>query len=362
MAAASETGTPQVSIIIPARNEEVSLPLCLESLAGQSGTSFEIIVVDDGSTDHTADVALGFPGVKRLAAAPLPTGWSGKCGAIMTGVNIARGEWLLLTDADTVHLPGSLAAAVREANQRKVDLLSYSPAQKIHGFWQSAIMPVIYAELATHYRPKDVSDPNSPRAAANGQYILVKRETYLMLGGHARVAATLLEDVALATNFKRARRPIFFRYGGDRVRTRMYRTFAEMRDGWTRNLTLLFPATLELAMLRLTEFFLIACSGLVLILEASRGNFGRAVAAGGVGILFAGLFWSRIRKAHFPLLCEIAAPIGLPAFAWLLWRSRRAHQQGQVSWKGRVYGGEQNGPAPLVQIAPAGTVQQRTLK
>ena len=104
-------------------------------------------------------------------------------------------------------------------------------------------MPVIFAELAAQYRPSQVSDPNSPAAAANGQYILVTREAYDAIGGHAAVATSLLEDVELARAIKQSGRKIFFRYGGDAVRTRMYRSFPQLREGWTKNLAILFPVS-----------------------------------------------------------------------------------------------------------------------
>ncbi len=186
---------PAVTVIVPARNEEACLGACLESLAGQTGISFEVIVVDDGSTDRTRAIAEFFPVVKVVEAPPLPANWIGKNNALASGAKSARGKWILFTDADTVHLPGSLAHSVAEAGTRGVALLSYSPEQEVIGFWEKAVMPVIFAELATTYRPSEVSDPASPAAAANGQYVLITREAYEAIGGHAAVADKLLEDV-----------------------------------------------------------------------------------------------------------------------------------------------------------------------
>src|ERR1700758_3561356 len=163
----------EVSVIVPARNEEASLGACLESLAGQTGVGFEIIVADDGSNDRTRQIALSFPGVQVVDPGTPPDGWTGKNHAITAAVRQARGEWLLFTDADTVHLPGSLAPALSEAKGQRVGVLSYSPEQEVHGLWEKAVMPVIFAELAATYRPSQVSDRSSPAAAANGQYMLV---------------------------------------------------------------------------------------------------------------------------------------------------------------------------------------------
>ncbi len=238
-------GQPQVSIIIPARNEEASLGSCLESLVAQTGIPFEIIVVDDHSTDRTREIAQSFSGlrsaVRVIEAGPLPAGWTGKNNAVAAGAREARGEWLLFTDADTVHLPGSLAAALSEARENQADLLSYSPEQIAVTFWEMAVLPVVFAELARQYPPSKVSDPNSPEAAANGQYILIRREAYDAVGGHAAIAFEILEDVALARAVKASGRKIRFRYAATRVRTRMYRNFRQLREGWTKNLALLFP-------------------------------------------------------------------------------------------------------------------------
>jgi glycosyltransferase involved in cell wall biosynthesis len=329
---------PVVSLIVPARNEESCLGACLQSLSGQAGVSFEIIVVDDGSIDRTPEIARSFPAVRVVDPGPLPPGWTGKNNALVAGAKEARGEWLLFTDADTVHRAGSLARSVAEARERGAALLSYSPEQEVHGIWEKAIMPVIFAELASTYRPSEVSDPASPAAAANGQYILISREAYDAVGGHAAVATSLLEDVVLARAVKASGRKLFFRYGGDAVRTRMYRSFAQLREGWTKNLVLLFRSPVELALLRLTEFVLIVGSvGLTVVWGVIRGRTWTSAAIGILSVILAGFLLKRIRKANFSWDTNCLALIGLPVFSYLLFRSRIAHQKGSVSWKGRHY-------------------------
>jgi glycosyltransferase involved in cell wall biosynthesis len=345
VAARSEVSVPVVSIIVPARNEEECLGACLRSLVQQTGVGFEVVLVDDGSTDRTREIAESFPGAQLMDAGPLPAGWSGKNNALTAGVRQAKGEWLLFTDADTVHRPGSLARALAEARAQGAALLSYSPEQEVHGFWERAVMPVIFAELAERYRPAEVSDPRSPVAAANGQYLLVSREAYEAVGGHAAIAGDLLEDVALARAVKRSGRKIFFRFGGDAVRTRMYRSFAQLREGWTKNLALLFPSPLRLGLLRLMEFGLIAGSAVV---AGRLGSKSRPVPAIAVGLLCAtlyGVFLKRIRKAHFSWSSNALAVIGLPMFSYLLLRSTVAHREGKVSWKGREYSRRPAGPS-----------------
>lgn len=246
---------------MPARNEEACLGACLESLLAQKDVDFEVIVVDDASTDCTRAIAESFSRVRVIVAPALPPGWSGKCNAAQAGADQARGEWLLFTDADTVHFPGSLARALDEAREHRADLLSYSPRQDVHGILQRGLMTVVFAELASTYRPAEVCDPASLVAAANGQFLLVRRNVYDRTGGHAAVAQTLLEDVALAQGVKRGGGRLRFRYAPDALETRMYRSFSAMWEGWTKNLALLFPDSLQLAASRGIEF-LLAAAGL----------------------------------------------------------------------------------------------------
>jgi len=339
------------SVVVPARNEEASLDACLRSLIAQSGVDFEIVVVDDDSSDRTRQIALSFPGVRVIDAPPLPQGWVGKNNALVAGAEAARGEWLLFTDADTVHLPGSLARAIAEARHRGAALLSYSPRQEVHGLLQSAVMPVIFAELATTYRPSRISDPASGAAAANGQYLLITRAAYGAVGGHRAVASSLLEDVALARSVKASGRKIFFRYAGDAVHTRMYRSFSQLAEGWTKNLALLFPSPLRLAVLRLTEFVLILGSAALALSCGLRGQLRPAVVAAIVCATLYAFFLRRIGRAHFAWYATILSLAGLPLFSYLLRRSVISHRNGAVTWKGRTYAQSGSAGAALKESA-----------
>ena len=311
---------PDVSVLVPARNEEASLGACLQSLVTQTGVEYEVIVIDDGSSDRTREIAESFAGVQVIPAGPLPPGWTGKNNALVAGASVARGEWLLFTDADTVHLPGSLARALAEARHGKADLLSYSPEQLVRSFAERVVMPVVFAELAMEYPPAKVRDQNSGIVAANGQYMLVRRAAYDAAGGHAAVAGEILEDVALAKAFRRSGLLVYFRYGGDAVRARMYRNWSQLRDGWTKNLALLFPRPRRRAAMLVAWWLLmwitlpIPLLGLALFVRIHRAHFGR---------------WNT----------RIAITFGPPVFAYLLLRSQRAHAGGTVRWKGRTYPG-----------------------
>src|SRR3984957_14304221 len=354
----------KVSVIVPARNEEASLGACLGSLVAQTGLPFEIIVVDDHSTDRTHEIATSFQGVQVVKAGPLPEGWTGKNNAITTGARHAQSQWLLFTDADTVHLPGSLAAAVKEAEENGVEMLSYSPEQIAVTFWEMATLPVVFAELARQYPPAKVSDPASPLAAANGQYILIRRAAYDAVGGHAAVAHDILEDVALARAVKTSGHRIRFRYAPTAVRTRMYRNYHQLRDGWTKNLALLFPNPGWLAVKTVALWVLgwgvlvapfVMLLGDILIkhipslawlhnlLFSVLLSFERGLKYWWIALLMLtnGRNFVRLRRANFDLAMEwLGAIFGMPMFAYLLLRSKRAHSNHRVFWKGRTYGAE----------------------
>ena len=325
-----------VSVIVPARNEEANLAGCLHTLVGQDGISYEVIVVDDHSTDRTSEIAESFA-VRVIMADPLPEGWSGKCNAAWSGAKIAKGKWLLFTDADTRHSSVSIVRGVQEATEQRSDLLSYSPRQEVHGFAEHALMPVIFAELARTYRPQEVRDPNSAVAAANGQYLLIRRKAYDAIGGHAAVAQAILEDVELARLVKQAGYRLWFQQSAV-VSTRMYRSLPQMWEGWTKNLALLFPNPRWLALRRSVEFLLISVCILAVFNSALERDPTGLLVNGLLVTMFLLFFYRRIRLAHFEGRSNILAFFGLPLFALLLLNSYISHKGGTIRWKGRRYG------------------------
>jgi glycosyltransferase involved in cell wall biosynthesis len=347
----------ELTVIVPARNEQDCLGACLRSLVSQSedifelGRDWELMVVDDHSTDRTAkiaeEIARGSAGVTVLAAGKLEKGWTGKANAVWMAAKKARGRWLLFTDADTTHAPGALRRAIHEATRHKVGVLSYSPKQVVAGLAQRSLMPLVFCELALAYPPAKVSDPNQRIAAANGQFLLVEREAYSKLGGHASVRDKVLEDVALAFLAKRRKVGLRFRYAEDAVSTHMYRSTGAMIEGWTKNLALLFDNALALALWRALDILLLA--GLpVLAIELWNAHFAaHSVQWLGAGWVLALLwvrtvvrFYARVAKSNFPFRDCALAPLGLPFFVVLLYRSWFQHRVlKRVSWKGREYSG-----------------------
>jgi glycosyltransferase involved in cell wall biosynthesis len=342
----------ELTVIVPARNEEDCLGACLQSLVSQSeeifelGRDWELVVVDDHSSDRTREIARSFRGVTVLEAGKLESGWTGKANAVWIAARRARGKWLLFTDADTIHEPGGLRRALHEAERHHAGVLSYSPRQLVSGFAQRTLMPLIFCELALAYPPAKVSDPAQRIAAANGQFLLVEREAYRRLGGHLSVADKVLEDVQLAFMAKKRRVGLRFRYAEDAVSARMYRSTGAMIEGWTKNLALLFNNSLALAVWRALDFLLLF--GLpILAYELWDARLAaHSLEWLGAGWILALLwvrtlirFYARVAKSNFPFFDCLIAPLGLPLFVTLLYRSWFQHRiLKRVSWKGRSYG------------------------
>ena len=341
----------ELSVIIPARNEERSLPACLASLLIQSepgfalGQQWEIIIVNDDSTDKTREIAAkaaaDHAGVILLDAPPLDLsnrgGFTGKSNACWAGAQAARGRHLLFTDADTIHETNDISRSLREADRHKAVLLSYSPRQIVTGFWQRAVMPLVFSELASVYSSKQVNDPASSLAAANGQFILVERDAYFSVGGHRAIGKNILEDVALAHNIKRGPRLIRFRYAPEALSTRMYKTTSEMIEGWTKNLALLFPKPIALALWRILDLLLFfGLPALALSLYWLQPWQRSVILLLWIRTLWR--FYSRVARSHFPWFDVAISILGIPLFVYLLVRSVIQHRiKKNVAWKGRRY-------------------------
>jgi glycosyltransferase involved in cell wall biosynthesis len=332
----------RLSVIVPARNEADVLRPCLESLLAQSeagfavGEDWELLLVDDGSTDATRPIALSLPSLTVLDPAPLKPGWTGKANAVWTAARKARGEWLLFTDADTIHTPGNLERAIHEAQHAQVVMLSYSPRQMVSGFWQRALMPLIFSELALTFPPQKVSDPSSRVAAANGQFMMIQRAAYFQVGGHQAVAGSLLEDVDLAFLLKRRKFPIRFRYAPDALSTRMYRSFDAMVEGWTKNLARLFSYPVMMAAWKALDLFLIL--GLPLLVWHFFALPVPRYALAAVWLRVLWRFYARVAKSNFPPSDCALSVFALPLFCLLLVSSWWQHTvRSEVAWKGRAY-------------------------
>jgi hypothetical protein len=328
---------PTVSAIVPARNEEATIAAAVESLATQPEIR-EIIVIDDQSTDGTAallkQLSSRYEQLRVLEAKELPGGWVGKNHAASLGAAQAAGDWLLFTDADGVHLPGSTAHALADAAENGAGLVSYSPEQETRLWWEKALIPFVYTRLSHKYSYAEVNRPESPAAAASGQYLLIRREEYVRIGGHAAVRGEVLEDVALARLAKQAGVRLHFASGNGIMRVRMYRTFGAMWQGWTKNLYPLMggtPRAVGRELFRVVPWIPLLVLPLAL-LHLIWGVLGIALLAGRHAAYAADL-----RRNRFPAALALYYLPGVALYAAALLNSEWCYARGSVAWKGRNY-------------------------
>jgi hypothetical protein len=336
-----------VSAVIPARNEQASIARAVRSVAMQPEVG-EVIVVDDQSTDRTAEILaeLGsrISKLTVLQTDELPRGWAGKNYAISLGAEAARGDWLLFTDADTDHSLGSVRRALADAVDHDAVLVSYSPEQEMETFWERALIPFVYCRLAAKFAFARVNDPLKPDAAANGQFILVLREAYQAVGGHAAVAGEILEDVALARRIKQAGYGLYFVAPMGVVKTRMYRSFPAMWQGWTKNLYPLVGGNLKSVLAELLEVSPMLELALLVVLAMfyRAGAPGILLAwlggaMGGVGVARLISFASALWRNFYPVRYIEYFYLGAALYCAALVRSWWKNTRGGVEWKGRNY-------------------------
>jgi glycosyltransferase involved in cell wall biosynthesis len=328
-------GKPCISAIVPARNEEAVISACVKSLAEQPEIA-EILVVNDQSSDGTVAAvrraAAEIPKLTLLETGNLPAGWVGKNNAVWRGASEAHNLWLLFTDADAELLPGATGRALQIAQESGAALVSFSPEQVTETWYEKSLIPFVYCRLARRFSFKDVNDLKNRAAAANGQFLMIRRDVYDAIGGHAAIAGELLEDVALARNAKCAGYAIWFGPGKGVVKARMYRSFAAMREGWKKNLYLLMGgsgATTYRELVSVVPWipFLLILIGLRMPFALMAGVVLLLVRQAGYGLdLRSNQFSGRLILYYVPAVVMYSA---------ILLASYRAYAKGKVAWKER---------------------------
>jgi len=352
---ANPAGCPLVSVLVPARNEEHRIEPCLRSLTGQDYPNLEIIVLDDQSDDATARIAqsLGFSAEagarKRLRTGlPLPPGWTGKAWACQQLAEVARGEFLLFTDADTIHGRSCVSTAVAHAEDTRADLLSLWPFQITRTWSEILVIPLQFiaaAAVLPHWllafaqRYPAVARLLGPAqlrslGAASGQFLLFRREGYFAFGGHRAVAGHLVEDVALAREIT-TRTENGFRLvsanGTHLVRCRMYNSFPEMWEGFTKNLHPLFEGD------ELLFLIAIASQALLFVWPFVVVCWWRSPALFVQWALIYGLRTAAARLYRSSLWSVLWHPIGYALGLLIAVNSYRCTSGRGVTWKGRRY-------------------------
>ncbi|GCE25839.1 glycosyl hydrolase [Dictyobacter alpinus] len=348
---------PFVSVIVPARNEESNIRRCVQSLLEQDYANYEVIVVDDGSTDQTGaildELAQTHAHGKRLWVLrlrdELPAGWAGKPHALHSGVQEAGGDWFLFTDADTWHAPNSLRSAITQAVAERADLFTLGAEQELPTFWDRALMPMAYLGISMLYPPRLVNDPSSPLAVANGQYILIRRSVYEELGGYGRpgMRDTLLDDRDLAHLVKSHHYRLRFIDGAGLIHVHMYRSLSDIWRGWRKNAYLgnrggvLFVLTqlFGLPMISIIPFLLPLLARLTRSKRSAGISSREAALATGLelGPLLAYRAWLN-NQLQVPWYYAFTHPLAGAIFTGILGQSTwRVLTKRGVDWRGRQY-------------------------
>ncbi|HEX2169661.1 MAG TPA: glycosyltransferase [Nitrososphaera sp.] len=224
---------PQVSVILPARNEGQYIARCLDSLLGQDYPYFEIIAVNDSSTDRTGEIMKAYAAkdsrIIHIDASPKPEGWTGKNWACYQGYLHTRGELLMFTDADSKHLPSAMSLAVGHLVSQNLDALTAVPRLICNDFWTKMTMPVLATFLHTRFSPIRVNDPNTKTGYFFGSFFLITRSTYEAVGTHEGVREELVEDGALGGKVK-----------ASKFRMKMVRGESQIDAVWARDLPTLW--------------------------------------------------------------------------------------------------------------------------
>jgi chlorobactene glucosyltransferase len=231
---------PFVSVLIPARNEENRIEGCLRSLLSQDYPNFEVIVLDDDSEDRTSEVVRRFverhPNLSLVRGDPLPLGWTGKNFACHQLSKKARGEWLLFTDADTVHRPGCLRRAVQTAVREDAALLTLLPHILRGSVGEELFMPMINFAFLNYLPLGLINVLKEPRlTAAMGPFMLLKADLYRRIGGHRAISECIVDDVHMARQVKKHGGRVIIADGTDDLDIRFYQNLREIWDGFSKN-------------------------------------------------------------------------------------------------------------------------------
>ncbi len=337
---------PSLSIIVPARNEERSIENCVRSLLAQKWVAFEVIVVDDRSTDATSRILENIASEDRrlriVHGSALPDGWVGKPWALVQGAEVARGRWLLFTDADSTHVSTGAASALRFAREVKVDALTIATHQELGSFWERAILPSVLGMILFASGPLgDINDPDKPeKALANGQYIMISREAYVMLGGHAALLSEVVEDVEFAKRLKADGRYRMLLAGGDRIASvRMYQSLAEIWAGFTKNVFLGAKGDMRAIGLGVVFSSMISVLPPALAITALlRRRYDLALEAFATSVAIVATASWGMQRAAFPRRLALLQPLGTAVFAAIALNSSFRVLSGRgVEWSGRRY-------------------------
>ena len=333
---------PSVSILVPARDEEKSISKCIHSLLVQDYPDYEVIVLDDYSSDNTANILkqikIDYPSLNVLSGIPLPEGFTGKNWACAQLAQHAQGELLLFTDADTEFQPQALREIVKAMAGENADLLTGYPRQEMGSWGERLLVPfflwavLCFIPLWLAYR---LRIPNLSTAV--GQMMLFRREAYQKVGGHAALGAQIVEDIALARRIKKAGLRWRVLNITDLISCRMYRGSQEAYDGFAKNLFATFDFHLGIFLFVYLWLGALFLEPLIILLAKLFGLFPSAsyielaICIGLSVLIWCITYW----ELKLPIILSFIYPITMIANEIVAFQSIIFSLSGRLSWKGR---------------------------
>jgi Glycosyl transferase family 2 len=332
-------GAPLVSIIFAARDEAEKLPAAIQTLLAQDYPLFEVVAVNDRSTDQTSAILHEIERSGRnlivTDIATLPPGWLGKPHALVAGFEKSHGDWLVFTDADVHFAPDVLQRAIALATEREWDHLTLLTSVEMRGFWETAAISYFGLGFVFGNEPWLASDPRSARYVGVGAFQLLRRAAYVKSGGHARLRMDVIEDMKLGKLMKMAGLRSGVAVAQDLVRVRWHSGVHNVIRGVTKNM---------FAAVHYNPFLAIAAMMLSVIMSilpflglAFASGWARVfagIAAGAAVLIHGAMIWSTDASP----LYGFTHPLGALLFCWMIGRSALATLwRGGVVWRDTFY-------------------------
>lgn len=341
---------PLVSVIVPARNEASHIAACVRAILGSAYPALELIVIDDHSTDDTArharEGAAGDPRLTVVTPPPLPTGWLGKQWACHQGARVARGDFLLFTDADVRHAPDLHSRLVHASRSSGAALVSVAGFQETETFWERVVQPFVFAILAQWYGgPATVNRARDPRRKiANGQCLFFRRSAYDAFGGHVTVRGKAAEDLAFAQQMTAGGHTVHLTLGKRQMTTRMYASLGDIVAGWGKNVYSAGRETIPggalaqaLARALVPAPAVLSLLPVLALVGGASGALSHSWLAFGASASAAQLLWFAAITREFRLAPWYALTFPLGALVYLYIAVAAVTRGTRVRWKGREY-------------------------
>lgn len=340
---ASPSQPPFVSVLVPARNEAFNIERCIRSLLAQSYASFEVLVLDDHSTDATpsilADIQKDHPQLQILPGEPLPAGWLGKHWACHQLAQVAQGELLLFTDADTWHESNALRDSVAVLTEESVDLLTAFPHEEVVTWGEKLTVPVLgFAPFS--FIPVFLARWfDLPRFSITiGQFMLFRRSVYEAIGGYEAVRTHPLDDVKFGRRVLSQGFKWLLVDGTNHIHCRMYHDFRSSSAGLTRSLFAFFTNNVPLYVFAWTWIGMVFLEPILVLILYGLGfqpSFFPAALAW-IAVLEATLLFLLIYvRFRFPVYLALFYPLSVSILVWLAFRSLISTLRGSAGWKDR---------------------------